>query len=549
MNYQEMRVKPARTEWSGGEEANLKSLAQTAIRNPTLSLCMIVKNEEEFLPRCLNSVKDYVDEMIIVDTGSTDRTVEIAKGFGAKVFIHPWEGNFSKARNYSLKYATCDWILILDADCEVDGEDVHKLKEVIKDNDVNYIFSPVYDIYQGSKNLGIYDSGLLFRNHLGFHYSGTVHNELKYSGAIKKVDIKVYDYGSHLSDEQMQEKFLRTTTLLKEQLKTNPYNPVTHRYLGVSYMGVKMYDEAIAESKIALELLDESKYDMRNFMVSYYIICAAHFERGDLKEAEKYALWAIEIDDLFIDIFCVLSFVYYNTKRYDRFLQYSERYLTLWNGAGRSNSTLNHFGYHTIGHKWKIHLLRGFYYLSSSQDEMGNIEIDTALEESAGIEECLKLLGNFYLENNWLDKAEEVFRKLTHSHAVCGNEYAIDAMIKIGQINFKKGDLKEAVNFWKKAVDAEPTLFDIRLLVCRINIVQGNLEDVITECNQLLQMLDMSRNITLESLTDMSNLFNLIGERLKDKQELQAAETSFKIFKDLKQISQQEFNVKTQSET
>ena len=70
--------------------------------NPTLSLCLIVKDEEEFLPRCLDSVKDYVDEIIIVDTGSTDSTVEIAKRYGAKVYHHAWENSFSKARNYSL---------------------------------------------------------------------------------------------------------------------------------------------------------------------------------------------------------------------------------------------------------------------------------------------------------------------------------------------------------------------------------------------------------------------------------------------------------------
>src|SRR3972149_2146143 len=149
MNYLEMRVKPARTEWSGGEEANLKSLAQTAeqiapwqtairnpqiaIRNPTLSLCMIVKNEEKFLPACLESVKGHVDEIIIVDTGSTDRTVEIAESYNAKIYHHPWKNSFSKARNYSLKYATCDWILILDADEEIVKKDAHKLRKVIKD--------------------------------------------------------------------------------------------------------------------------------------------------------------------------------------------------------------------------------------------------------------------------------------------------------------------------------------------------------------------------------------------------------------------------------
>ncbi len=133
-------------------------------RNPTLSLCMIVKNEEEFLPTCLESVKDYVDEIIIVDTGSTDSTVEIAKRYNAKIYHHAWENSFSKARNYSLKYATCDWILILDADEEVDKEDAHKLKDTIKENGVDVIYLPVIDKPLEGLSTSIYISERIFKN-------------------------------------------------------------------------------------------------------------------------------------------------------------------------------------------------------------------------------------------------------------------------------------------------------------------------------------------------------------------------------------------------
>src|SRR4051794_40673333 len=81
-----------------------------------LSLCMIVKNESKHLANCLESVEGVVDEIIIVDTGSTDDTVEIAKSYGAKVYHYEWNDNFSDARNESIKYATGDWILVLDAD-------------------------------------------------------------------------------------------------------------------------------------------------------------------------------------------------------------------------------------------------------------------------------------------------------------------------------------------------------------------------------------------------------------------------------------------------
>ena len=96
-----------------------------------LSLCTIVKDEEASLPSCLNSVKDVVDEMVVVDTGSTDRTPAIAKEFGAKVYRFPQDSNLSPARNFSLEQATGDWILVLDADEELSANIVPQLKQAI----------------------------------------------------------------------------------------------------------------------------------------------------------------------------------------------------------------------------------------------------------------------------------------------------------------------------------------------------------------------------------------------------------------------------------
>jgi len=96
---------------------------------PTLSLAMIVKNEEKNLGRCLASVKDLVDEMVIVDTGSTDGTLALAASYGAKVGHFTWNDDFSAARNESLRLCTGDWILVLDADEAVDALDHKKIRE------------------------------------------------------------------------------------------------------------------------------------------------------------------------------------------------------------------------------------------------------------------------------------------------------------------------------------------------------------------------------------------------------------------------------------
>src|SRR6476646_6610535 len=97
---------------------------------PHVSLCVIAKNEEANLPACLASAADLVDEIIVVDTGSTDRTREVAASWGAKVFEFPWVDNFAAARNECLRHATGDWIFWLDADDTIDEQNRELLRQL-----------------------------------------------------------------------------------------------------------------------------------------------------------------------------------------------------------------------------------------------------------------------------------------------------------------------------------------------------------------------------------------------------------------------------------
>ena len=97
---------------------------------PRVSLTMIVKNEEANLPACLASAADLVDEVVVVDTGSTDRTKEVAARFGARIFDFPWIDDFAAARNEALRHATGDWILWLDADDRIDEPNRQKFRQL-----------------------------------------------------------------------------------------------------------------------------------------------------------------------------------------------------------------------------------------------------------------------------------------------------------------------------------------------------------------------------------------------------------------------------------
>jgi glycosyltransferase involved in cell wall biosynthesis len=100
------------------------------LRRMTLSVCIITLNEEANIVRTLKSVKDIADEIVIVDSGSTDATVSLAQSFGAKVFVEPWKG-FARQKNSTLEKATCDWVLSLDADEEVSPELAASIKALL----------------------------------------------------------------------------------------------------------------------------------------------------------------------------------------------------------------------------------------------------------------------------------------------------------------------------------------------------------------------------------------------------------------------------------
>ncbi|MGL4569455.1 MAG: glycosyltransferase family 2 protein [Clostridium sp.] len=160
----------------------------------TISLCMIVKDEEKTLGRCLGSVSEIVDEIVIVDTGSIDKTKEIAKSFGAKIYDYVWEDNFGKARNYAFSKATKEYQLWLDGDDYLDNFNLRKLNELKSNLDSNVDSVTMnYSLIRNEKDETTY---ALRRNRLvkrqkGFKWVGKVHEYLSVYGNIYDSDITV----------------------------------------------------------------------------------------------------------------------------------------------------------------------------------------------------------------------------------------------------------------------------------------------------------------------------------------------------------------------
>ncbi|MGL4911874.1 MAG: glycosyltransferase family 2 protein, partial [Romboutsia sp.] len=112
----------------------------------TISLCMIVKDEEDVIERCLNSIHEVVDEIVIIDTGSKDNTIELVKKYTKKIYYFKWIDDFSKARDFSFSKATKDYILWLDADEFFNEDNRNKLLELKKNisNNIDAITMETY---------------------------------------------------------------------------------------------------------------------------------------------------------------------------------------------------------------------------------------------------------------------------------------------------------------------------------------------------------------------------------------------------------------------
>jgi GT2 family glycosyltransferase/Tfp pilus assembly protein PilF/HPt (histidine-containing phosphotransfer) domain-containing protein len=141
-----------------------------------LTVCIITKNEEKFLAQCLKSVRAAASQIVVVDTGSTDRTVEIAKELGAEVHHFAWCDDFSAARNAALEHATGDWILILDADEELPADQLARLRADLKTADAMALRIPLVDA--GQEAQGQCFVPRLFRNAPGIYYFSRIHEQV-----------------------------------------------------------------------------------------------------------------------------------------------------------------------------------------------------------------------------------------------------------------------------------------------------------------------------------------------------------------------------------
>lgn len=247
---------------------------------PTISLVMIVRDEEANLALCLNSLKEEVDEIVVVDTGSRDRTINIAAGFTDKIYSYKWNDDFSAARNFAISKCTGQWIISLDADEKLDSQ-AGSLRKLINNNpSAEAFFLPLLLCANGEWER--FSVIRLFRNTAEYRFTGKIHEQIMIMNekAVGVVDAPVICHKVVTVKERNKKRY-RNLELLWQAVKSEPDNYYLKYYLGVAWLGMGRYEKALpyfqeAVANIGLDLLI-----FRGPAIRYLVDCLRFCRRRD----------------------------------------------------------------------------------------------------------------------------------------------------------------------------------------------------------------------------------------------------------------------------
>ncbi|QNO14463.1 glycosyltransferase [Alkalicella caledoniensis] len=382
-----------------------------------LSFCMIVKNEEENLKRCLDSLqqilqKQYV-ELVILDTGSTDKTVEIAKSYTDKVYFAEWNNNFSDMRNKAISYTNGEWLFSLDADETL--ETPNELISLIESGSLNGKMSVMVKIksffYKNNIDKFLLESNFkIFRNDKDFCYRGAIHNQPNVRKPIMASEILLNHYGYLIKDKNlMEKKFNRTSSILKEEIEKDPKNIYYSFQLSVSYSMYGKHDLALKQIRKTFELLNNIDYKLRKKYAFIYSVYSKNaFACGQYKEVINIAEEGVRLRPDYLDLYNILGYTYQKLGNIEKMKSNFQKYLDLYSKKER----LDVYNDASIA----------LYSIDQSSLNKANI-----------------LLANYYYENNEFENSLE--------HINNASEQTDQKMILLTKIHMKKDEPEKIIKY------------------------------------------------------------------------------------------------------
>ncbi|MEW8992946.1 glycosyltransferase [Clostridium sp.] len=299
-----------------------------------ISICMMVKNEEKNIEKCLESLKYVLEkvpsELIILDTGSEDNTVNIAKKYTDKVYFEKWNNDFSDMRNKSIRYATGKWIFIIDADEVL--EDANEINSFFNSGKYKRFNSGFVKIksYIRKDYYNIACVPRLFKRDGDFRYKGKIHEQPIIKEPSYFFKSELIHWGYYTEDlELMKIKFERNTKILKEQLDKEPENIYYWHQLSQSYNSYNYTKEGLQAAEKAYEIAKYKKIDFRNMMYIYTHLALIYYQQNKYKELEELCIEALKVKDGYLDINYFLARAQQGLLKDEEAIKNYERYLEI----------------------------------------------------------------------------------------------------------------------------------------------------------------------------------------------------------------------------
>jgi len=340
------------------------------------SAALMVKNEEVHLERCIKSILKVVDEIIILDTGSTDKTVEIAKKYTTKVFHQPWQQNFALHRNESFSHCTGDWILQIDADEElIFNEGMHsttlpRFLEKLPDT-INAVGVPLKD-WRTAKNAYVaeFDVVRIFRKDT-VTYKRRIHNEPMYDGETGYFPLGfLKHYGYNLTPEQETAKAKRTIGMLEETMAEDPKDYESLFYLSQAHASWgKQPEIAIDYAEKYLAKKDELGFRFNPSI--YHLPTSIYIKKGEFDLALEWAQKGLEFDSEDVDLWWDLLHIGIGKQKKELIATGAQRFAHCYQNM--PNIRLKHAGRFFFNNNEEAYAT-ALYYLVVAYMENGAIE-------------------------------------------------------------------------------------------------------------------------------------------------------------------------------
>lgn len=273
-------------------EAAQRTLGGTPDANVgiTLAACLIVKNESKNLDRCLKSLVEICDEIVVVDTGSTDDTIAIAERYGAKIGHFEWCQDFAAARNVSLDLATTHWALWIDADEELDASSLNAVREgLIRPQFGGYFVRIVnYVGEEGTANQYVHSPVRIFQRRPEIRFAGRIHEQILQSFeehgyvAANLANVTLHHYGYRPSEMLEKQKLERTISMLEREVREHPRDAFHWFNLANAYSVGRRTGDAERAARVCLNFVTESA---PYAPVAYQILTSALIAQDKLDEA------------------------------------------------------------------------------------------------------------------------------------------------------------------------------------------------------------------------------------------------------------------------